>query len=115
VHNRGAAGTGGGSPRPVRITRSWDDSATDPEQASNAIKGDLGTQAWQGAPDTYRPFLTANDVGQLVTSTPSGLFDALAPILGIEPVTDANKRLAAAGKVLDDRIKAKWSGRTGRG
>jgi predicted ATPase len=93
-----------GASEPIRITRTWDDAATDPAQADTAIRGDLDRGAWQGALDTYRPFLTANDVGRLVTSTPSGLFDALAPILGIEPVTDADKRLATARKAIDDRI-----------
>ncbi len=93
-----------GSASPSKITRSWPDDATDPADATVAIKGDLDMGTWKRSLDSYRPFLTANDLGRLITSTPSNLYDALAPILGIEPVVAADKRLIAARKLLDDRI-----------
>jgi energy-coupling factor transporter ATP-binding protein EcfA2 len=93
-----------GVPSPMKITRSWADSATDPDDATVTIDGDIDTAPWKRSLLSYRPFLTANDLGRLVTSTPSDLYDALAPILGLEPVMLADGRLTAAKKQLDDRI-----------
>lgn len=95
-----------GATQPISIQRSWPDDATDPLAAEVAILGEMDETGWRRALETYRPFLTANDLGRLVTSRPSGLFDALAPILGIEPVTEAERRLNAIRKELDERIGA---------
>jgi recombinational DNA repair ATPase RecF len=94
---------------PVRIRRSWADDATDPGQAEISQPDDLG---WRQPMDTYRPFLTANDLGRLMSSRPSELFDAMAPLLAIEPITDAETRLKNLRKIYDDRAKAVRAGRT---
>ncbi|MEU8079256.1 AAA family ATPase [Catellatospora citrea] len=49
----------------------------------------------------YRPFLTAGDLSRLVTSTPSALHDSINAILGLELLTDAGQRLAAAARPVD--------------
>jgi CRP-like cAMP-binding protein len=41
--------------------------------------------SWAGAADRYRPFLAARDLERVVTAKPSELYDAIAPILGLEP------------------------------
>ncbi|RSM38936.1 hypothetical protein DMB66_58685, partial [Actinoplanes sp. ATCC 53533] len=77
---------------PLRIRRSWSEDATEPGQAKISLP-DIEALGWQQSMDTYRPFLTANDLGRLMSSRPSELFDAMAPLLAIEPVTDAETRL----------------------
>ncbi|HEU0241289.1 MAG TPA: AAA family ATPase [Micromonosporaceae bacterium] len=44
----------------------------------------------------YRPFLTAADLGRLIAGTPSAIFDALGTILGLDGLTEADRRLSAA-------------------
>jgi DNA repair exonuclease SbcCD ATPase subunit len=101
-----------GAAAPTRISRTWQPEHTEPSQAeSRVLTGgiqyrDTGELGWAQPLQTYRPFLTANDVGRLISTTPSGLFDALAPILGIEPITEADRRLTQARKLIDDRVKA---------
>jgi predicted ATPase len=101
-----------GTSHPIQISRTWAEAATDPGQATGNVLAngtryrDTDELGWRDSLRTYRPFLTANDLGRLISSTPSGLFDALAPILGIEPITEADKRLMHARKEVDDRIKA---------
>ncbi|RSM34569.1 hypothetical protein DMB66_61050, partial [Actinoplanes sp. ATCC 53533] len=96
---------------PLRIRRSWSEDATEPGQAKISLP-DIEALGWQQSMDTYRPFLTANDLGRLMSSRPSELFDAMAPLLAIEPVTDAETRLKNLRKIYDDRAKAVRSGRT---
>lgn len=101
-----------GGSAPIRITRTWSDTADEPGQATSSAVADgkhyagTGELGWAAPLQTYRPFLTADDLGRLISATPSGLFDALAPILGIEPITEADKRLMQARKEIDDRVKA---------
>jgi recombinational DNA repair ATPase RecF len=97
---------------PLRIRRSWADDATEPGQIETSAQPDTDALGWRQPLDTYRPFLTANDLGRLMSSRPSELFDAMAPLLAIEPVTDAETRLKNLRKVYDDRLKAVRAGRT---
>jgi len=96
---------------PLRIRRSWSADATEPGQA-DVSQPDIETLGWRQPMDTYRPFLTANDLGRLMSSRPSELFDAMAPLLAIEPITDAEIRLKNLRKLYDDRAKAVRAGRT---
>jgi predicted ATPase len=93
-----------GARAPIRVTRTWPDSATEPGQAETRVQG-ADQLGWAGPLQTYRPFLTANDLGRLISATPSSLFDALAPILGLEPITETDKRLMQVRRELADRIK----------
>ncbi|MEU4244457.1 AAA family ATPase [Actinoplanes sp. NPDC026619] len=95
---------------PLRLRRTWDTDATEPGQAE-ASQPDADALGWRQPLDTYRPFLTANDLGRLISSRPSELFDAMAPLLAIEPVTDAETRLKNARKIYDDRAKTVRTGR----
>ncbi|WP_446218655.1 AAA family ATPase [Micromonospora sp. IBHARD004] len=101
-----------GAKTPIRVRRTWRDDHTEADQGAGSVLADGQRYAdaaelgWQQPLDVYRPFLTASDLGRLVTSTPSGLFDALAPILGIDPVVDADKRLMRVRRELNDRITA---------
>lgn len=60
----------------------------------------LDSLGWESALDAFRPILSYDELGGLLESGPSGLYDALAAMLGLEQVTDARKRLDAAVKRL---------------
>ena len=108
-----------GEASPVQVTRTWRDSDTQPEQATISVVAggkrhqDVGELGWAAALETYRPFLTAGDFGRLISSRPSTLFDALAPILGLDPLTEADKRLMNARKEISDRLKRLKADRDG--
>lgn len=101
-----------GATTPIRITRKWQPGHTDPGQADTRASAHGNTYpgieqlGWAQPMQTYRPFLTASDLGRLMTATPSGLFDALAPILGIDPITDADQRLMHARRDTNARVTA---------
>jgi AAA domain/AAA domain, putative AbiEii toxin, Type IV TA system len=94
----------------VRIHRSWKDGADLPGAETTVIEpggrraglADLGLAR---ALRLYRPFLTAADLGKLLSGTPSDLFDALDDILGLDALTAADKRLMAAAKPADTAVK----------
>jgi len=100
-----------GQAAPVQITHTWRDGDTGPEDASVSVAASgtrfhgLAGLGWETAMQTYRPFLTAGDFGRLISSRPSSVFDALAPILGMDPLTAADRRLMAARKDIDDRLR----------
>ena len=60
----------------------------------------LGPLGWQAAIETYRPLLTYDELGSLLSAGRSKLYDALATILGLEEVADAIKRLDTHSKGL---------------
>ena len=60
----------------------------------------LGPLGWQTAIETYRPMLTYDELGSLLSAGRSKLYDALATILGLEEVADAIKRLDTHSKGL---------------
>ncbi|SIN35677.1 AAA family ATPase [Micromonospora cremea] len=100
-----------GANKPIRVRRNWHDEHTQAHQGIGSVLTDDGERytetaemGWREPLDTYRPFLTASDLGRLVTSTPSGLFDALAPILGMDPVVEADKRLMRVRRELNEQI-----------
>ncbi len=101
----------GGSP-PVRIRRSWRDDATRPGDASVAVTaGDrryanTAELGWGAPLEAYRPFLSAKDLGTLVSARPSDLHDALRPILGLGVLTEAERMLMAAKSALTARANA---------
>lgn len=61
---------------------------------------------WPALLTTYRPFLSYSELGKLVHGRPSEMFDVLQAILGLEPVLEAERRLADAAKERDRRDKA---------
>lgn len=60
-----------------------------------------GTDAlgWKSAVELHRPILSYDEIGGLIEDSPSMLYDALAKLLGLEEITDAEKRLTAALKL----------------
>jgi ABC-type lipoprotein export system ATPase subunit len=93
-----------GTAAPLRLRRSWTAAAglTD----ADTTGADLTDLADLRRPmELYRPFLTAAEIGRLVTGTPSALFDAIDAILGLDALTAADQRLHAAIKPLDATAK----------
>jgi recombinational DNA repair ATPase RecF len=56
---------------------------------------DLG---WGGAVEMHRPFLSYSELGSMLDSGPSALYDALSAILGLEDLVVAEARLKEAAK-----------------
>ena len=56
---------------------------------------DLG---WAGAVEMHRPFLSYSELGSMLDSGPSALYDALSAILGLEDLVVAEARLKEAAK-----------------
>lgn len=78
-------------------------------------KREAGTAGlgWAEAIGLYRPLLSYEEVGTLLTSAPSKLYDTLLGILGLERLTDAQRRLDAQRLSAEEPAKiAKVAGAT---
>ena len=100
-------GEGGGK---TVVQRTWAEGAGAEEGVAIVRRAgqpaqELSCLGWEDALTTYRPFLSYNELGDLLTGRPSELHDALASILGLEVITDARKRLADARKAMGARAK----------
>lgn len=89
---------------PVLITTSWPDDATDSAARTTKVErivdgtpqevGDsLAALGWAAPMEQYRPMLSYDELGNLLESGQSKLYDALASILGVEQLTDALTRI----------------------
>ncbi|MFI7214258.1 AAA family ATPase [Micromonospora maritima] len=95
---------------PTRVVRSWPSEAElgDAEVTVTSAHGthrDLAELGLARPLELYRPFLTAAELGRLTAGTQSQLFDAISAILGLEAITDADRRLMAAARPVDTTIK----------
>ncbi|MFU8874353.1 AAA family ATPase [Micromonospora sp. SL4-19] len=95
---------------PTRVVREWPAGAElgEAEVSVTSAHGshkDLAELGLARPLELYRPFLTAAELGRLTAGTQSQLFDAISAILGLEAITDADRRLMAAGRPLDAAIK----------
>ena len=59
-------------------------------------RSDLAGIGWQGPLELYRPLLSYNELGRIVTDSPSALFDKLTAVLGLESLRTAVKALSVA-------------------
>lgn len=95
---------------PTRVTRSWpaDGDLADAEVTVTSDRGrhaDLAELGLARPLELYRPFLTAAELGRLTAGTQSQLFDALFAILGLDAITDADRRLLGAARPVEAAIK----------
>ncbi|PWR07785.1 hypothetical protein DKT69_34115 [Micromonospora sicca] len=95
---------------PTRVVRSWPVGAElgEAEVTVTSARGthkDLAELGLARPLELYRPFLTAAELGRLTAGTQSQLFDAISAILGLEAITDADRRLMAATRPIDAAIK----------
>ncbi|MBP2324422.1 recombinational DNA repair ATPase RecF [Kibdelosporangium banguiense] len=98
----------------IRISRSWQNDKIDDAgwwirtgQDSVAYNGDR----WRSELVTYRPFLSYSELGKLINSKPSELYDSVFRLLGLESLSDTRKRLQESFKQLNDAAKIVTSDR----
>ena len=73
------------------------DSARVWTQAAGATKTPgINSLGWTQAIELHRPLLTYEEIGGLLAESPSVLHDALAKLLGLEEIQDAENRLTSA-------------------
>jgi len=66
----------------------------------------LDQMGWAGAIDTFRPFLSYNELGSMLEDGPSKVYDALAPVLGLEEFVAVQASLTEARKVVSAHVTA---------
>ncbi|MGD9905746.1 MAG: AAA family ATPase [Vicinamibacterales bacterium] len=64
----------------------------------------LDQMGWAGAIDTFRPFLSYNELGSMLEDGPSKVYDALAPVLGLEEFVAVQASLTEARKVVSAHV-----------
>jgi len=94
---------------PAMAERSWESGAEFARsrawvQVAGDKRAGLDRLGWQQALATHRPFLSHSELEAFLNG-PSHLYDLLASVLGLEDLTAAEKRLAAARKEREDRVK----------
>ena len=80
---------------------SWDaETDLDAQKVVAQIKGKpkttLQAMGWVDALESYRPFLSYNELGSMLDEGPSKLYDALSLVLGLEDLVNAQSALADA-------------------
>src|SRR6185503_3499399 len=65
----------------------------------------LDALGWTDALETYRPFLSYNELGSMLDEGPSKLYDALAAILGLDALVDAQAVLQKARTSREKAMK----------
>ena len=93
-----------------RVARRWGDEAdldagVTTVQVHGKPRTDLIALGWKAPLETYRPFLSYNELGSLLDEGPSKLYDALSSILGLDELTAAQDVLADARKVRERAFK----------
>lgn len=98
-----------GQPGTTSVVRRWHGSDVGDSQCSvqrpGQPRGDLSSLGWERDLATYRPFLSYSELGRMLDSRPSDMYDALAGILGLERLATAEERLKRTRKELNDEAK----------
>ena len=81
------------------VTRRWP--SADARQIDDHTLEGLDALEWESALDTHRPFLSYDQLNDIVEKGPSARFDAMAAGLGLERLTEAREQLRT--QRLDDR------------
>ena len=96
-----------GETGPAEVSRRWNPEADDLDDNLTKIviagerREGLAALGWEAALDTHRPFLSYNQLSEVVEDRPSARFDAMAAGLGLERLTDAREQLRR--RRLDDQ------------
>ena len=90
------------------VRRSWArdaemDDAETVVQPHGQPRTTLDALGWRTALETHRPFLSYNELGSMLDEGPSKLYDALARVLGLDDLVEADAALSTARR---DRQKA---------
>jgi DNA repair exonuclease SbcCD ATPase subunit len=92
------------------VVSQWtDDADLDEADTTAQIHGKprtgLDALGWQDALETYRPFLSYNELGSMLDEGPSKLYDALSAILGLDALVEAQAVLQKARTSRDKALK----------
>jgi len=92
------------------VAARWQDGAelgdaTTSVQVHGKPRAGLDSLGWKAPLVTYRPFLSYNELGSLLDTGPSALFDALSQILGLEELVAAQEALADERKGREKELK----------
>ena len=92
------------------VARRWADEAeleagVTTVQVHGKPRTDLVSLGWKSPLETYRPFLSYNELGSLLDEGPSKLYDALSSILGLDELTAAQDVLADARRARERAYK----------
>lgn len=91
---------------PTKISVAWtadaerDQNSTHLQRESEKREVGVSSLGWDAALAAYRPLLTYDELGAILTSEPSRLYDKLANVLGLEQLAKAVKRLEAHARQL---------------
>lgn len=99
-----------GAATPLTVQRAWSPSAAlDEGSATAQFRGEkqmpLDDLGWRANIETFRPFLSYNELGSILDEGPSKLFDALSSVLGLDEVVEVTDRLSAERKRLESADK----------
>lgn len=86
---------------PLTVSRTWKTqelSDHDVKCAGANPPQSLKSLGWDDALETFRPFLSYNELGSLLEDGPSTLYDALSNVLGLEELVAVQERLATTRK-----------------
>jgi AAA domain-containing protein len=102
--------TADGQPGVLKVVREWPaqaglDGAVSYSQAHGQPRQPLTAMNWPDQLELFRPFLSYSELGDLVSGTPSAMYDAIQDILGLEQLVDAQKRLDEQRKRLEEPSK----------
>ena len=84
------------------VTRQWadgaalNDSTATVRRPGDRAKHDLASLGWGSAIETFRPFLSYNELGQTFDEGPTEFHDRLSRILGLGDIEDAQQLLKTA-------------------
>lgn len=90
----------------TKISVAWapdagrDHHTTHLQRAGKKREDGVTSLGWDGPLETYRPMLTYDELGAILTAEPSKLYDKLASVLGLEQLAEAVKRLEAHARQL---------------
>src|SRR5215472_200105 len=99
-----------GQPGVIKVVREWPagarlDGATSYVQAHCQPRQPLTEADWSHQLQLFRPFLSYAELGALLNGRPSEMYDAIQAILGLDQLVDAEKRLDAQRRKLDEASK----------
>lgn len=87
---------------PLTVSRTWSGAAVGDGETTVSATGerarDFASLGWKHALETFRPFLSYNELGSLLEDGPSKLYDALSSVLGLDELVRVQNALASARK-----------------
>ena len=99
-----------GERAPCVVSSQWAEGAELEEaetwaQVQGKPRAELASLGWSDALETYRPFLSYNELGSMLDEGPSKLYDALSAILGLDALVDAQAVLQKARTSREKALK----------